>query len=269
MDNIDDPFTLTQVQIIERLEQRYGVEDAANMEENERMCLFLSLIVEDEEPIEPIPVYSPAESASADGEHLDINDTRQGTTTSAPNTVPDTVSSHKDEAGLILSLCDISGSDSESARHLLEAMDWDLTAAVSMCMEGFDIGQRSPARSSQQGATTAGQDTELGNVSGGLQSSARNASFADIGDGTWRDVDPLLEAHQHEEAAQRQGQGQGQQGMIPNGWMTQQPGSRSVWGDIMMAGGGLGHHFVGGGEGSGSEGNTLFFVSPHLVKTPC
>ena len=248
MDNTDDPFSLTQAQIIERLEQRYGVEDAANMEENERMCLFLSLIVEDED----LPVYVPGEAATED------DDTRQTiVTSSAPDIVSDTAAPKKDEAGLILSLCDISGTDPESAKHLLEAMDWDLTAAVTMCMEGLDLGKRSPVRTPQQD----GQDTQLVNVSGGLQSSARTASFTDVGEGTWRDVDPLLEAQQQEVAAQ------GPQGMTPNGWMTQQPVSRSVWGDIMMAGGGLGHHFVGGGEGSGYGGNfggnTFTIISNH------
>ena len=237
MDNIDDPFVLTAEEIIQRLEQKYGVEDAANMDENERMCLFLSLIVEDEEPT---PASAPA--ASADGELLDTNDTRQ----EALDPVSDTTSSDK-EAGLVMSLCDISGTDPESARHLLEALAWDLTAAVALlCTEG----QTSPGRSAPQGAI-AGQDT----VSGGMQTSSRNTSFADIGEGTWRDVDPQEVAVQ--EPGQGQGPGPGQQNMIPNGWMTQQAGSRSVWGDIMMAGGGLGHHFVGGGggEGMGYEGN--------------
>ena len=136
----NDPFSLTEDQLVERLEN-LGIENARTMDVNERVILFLQLMGEAEAP----PVESVATSGSsasappASSGGLHTEEVGRGSANATTEGVDDDVvvmgSDAKQYEEAVSSLCSITGTDEESARHLLEALGWDLNAAIAMYME--------------------------------------------------------------------------------------------------------------------------------------
>ena len=146
-----DPFSLSEDELVERLEN-LGIENVRAMDVNERVILFLQLMGEAEAPhVQPVGTSQSAPNAASRG---------SASSASAPSA--SSGGRHTDELGLesgnahegvdhdhvaaigsdarqyeeaVASFCSITGTDEESARHLLEALGWDLNAAIAMYME--------------------------------------------------------------------------------------------------------------------------------------
>ena len=159
MDEVNnDPFSLSEDELVERLEN-LGIENARTMDVNDRVILFLQLMGEAEAPplqsavaSQTAPntssrssaVSASATSASSGGRQTDelpstTSQSGHGSANGNDGVHDDDVvvmgsdARQYDEA--VASLCSITGTDEESARHLLEALGWDLNAAIAMYME--------------------------------------------------------------------------------------------------------------------------------------
>ena len=149
----EDPFSLSAEQLISRLEG-FGIENVDEMDVNDRMILYLQL-TEDAPPVQQQqPVAEAASRSSSSSAQLSaqVRSPLSELDSASAASVAQSDSRHIDEASngaedvvgssdaaqyeeAITSLCSITGTDGESARHLLEALGWDLDAAVSMYME--------------------------------------------------------------------------------------------------------------------------------------
>eukprot|EP00596_Hydrurales_sp_CCMP1899_P010719 CAMPEP_0119034524 /NCGR_PEP_ID=MMETSP1177-20130426/1506_1 /TAXON_ID=2985 /ORGANISM="Ochromonas sp, Strain CCMP1899" /LENGTH=144 /DNA_ID=CAMNT_0006992003 /DNA_START=114 /DNA_END=545 /DNA_ORIENTATION=+ len=143
-----DPLSLSENELTEHLLQ-FGVEDVAAMNHSEKVSAMFTLMGED--PPTSVSGLTPVSNYTADNASLE-------------GALHDASAVPSEEAEAIASYCSITGSDEDSARHLLEALGWDLDAAVNMHMEQESFndtgaGVSAPPTSSSFNQPSAGMES--------------------------------------------------------------------------------------------------------------